>query len=296
MTKNLASTIGIDASPERVWQVLTDFAAYPEWNPFIVRAGTGESGGGVRSTVPLQPVEPRAVTLVLTVLDAARAPRCGGFAQLGIPASSTPTTLHPDPAGGAVVPPRADRAVPRLSRAAHGPVPRPPHVARIQGHERGAQATGRTRPCSADRRRNLARHAPARSSPSPGNRRRPRAPEALTLAALADALGHPRDRPSTWTCGTKAHPGNRHHPRRIRTGADRVRSRRPGDAGVPLVALRSRPTARLPCPRPGRPPDHRTDPYPATDARRAPGRAAAPLLHARLAPHGPAPPGPSSTA
>jgi hypothetical protein len=28
--------IDIDATSERVWSVLTDFRAYPEWNPFIV--------------------------------------------------------------------------------------------------------------------------------------------------------------------------------------------------------------------------------------------------------------------
>lgn len=33
--KHLQTTILINTSPERVWQVLTDFAAYPEWNPFI---------------------------------------------------------------------------------------------------------------------------------------------------------------------------------------------------------------------------------------------------------------------
>jgi hypothetical protein len=35
--KELHSQIEIAAPAERVWQVLTDFAAYPEWNPFIRR-------------------------------------------------------------------------------------------------------------------------------------------------------------------------------------------------------------------------------------------------------------------
>ena len=32
----LQAEIEIDAPPERVWQVLTDFAAYSEWNPFVL--------------------------------------------------------------------------------------------------------------------------------------------------------------------------------------------------------------------------------------------------------------------
>jgi len=32
----LEASIRIHASPQRVWQVLTDRAAYPQWNPFIV--------------------------------------------------------------------------------------------------------------------------------------------------------------------------------------------------------------------------------------------------------------------
>ena len=33
--RELGREIEIDAPPERVWAVLTDFPAYPEWHPFI---------------------------------------------------------------------------------------------------------------------------------------------------------------------------------------------------------------------------------------------------------------------
>jgi hypothetical protein len=35
MRKSIQTSIQINASPERVWQVLTDFEKYPEWNPFV---------------------------------------------------------------------------------------------------------------------------------------------------------------------------------------------------------------------------------------------------------------------
>ena len=35
--RNAESEREIEATPEVVWRVLTDFAAYPGWNPFIVR-------------------------------------------------------------------------------------------------------------------------------------------------------------------------------------------------------------------------------------------------------------------
>ncbi|WP_374511145.1 SRPBCC family protein [Niveibacterium sp.] len=31
----LRTTVDIQAPPNQVWTILTDFAAYPEWNPFI---------------------------------------------------------------------------------------------------------------------------------------------------------------------------------------------------------------------------------------------------------------------
>jgi hypothetical protein len=36
MAEQIHTEIGINASPSRVWEVLADFARYPEWNPFIL--------------------------------------------------------------------------------------------------------------------------------------------------------------------------------------------------------------------------------------------------------------------
>ena len=38
MPAELTTFVDIDATPERVWQVLTDLPAYAEWNPFIAEA------------------------------------------------------------------------------------------------------------------------------------------------------------------------------------------------------------------------------------------------------------------
>ena len=35
MKKELSTSINIQATPEKVWAILTDFKHYPEWNPFI---------------------------------------------------------------------------------------------------------------------------------------------------------------------------------------------------------------------------------------------------------------------
>jgi hypothetical protein len=36
--KELRSEIGIEASASLVWQILTDFPAFPQWSPFILQA------------------------------------------------------------------------------------------------------------------------------------------------------------------------------------------------------------------------------------------------------------------
>ena len=61
--------IAVSASPERVWNVLTDGAAYREWNPFIVdMKGTPKVGETLENT--MQPGGGSAMTFRPTVLVA----------------------------------------------------------------------------------------------------------------------------------------------------------------------------------------------------------------------------------
>jgi hypothetical protein len=67
--KELHSQIEIDASAERVWDILTDFASYPQWNPFIRRI-SGALKVGERLEVRLEPPDSRGITLRPKVLSA----------------------------------------------------------------------------------------------------------------------------------------------------------------------------------------------------------------------------------
>ena len=69
MGTTLVSQIDIDASPQQVWRLLTDLSAYPEWNPFIVRA-EGRVEVGSRLTLRMQPVGGRPATLRPTIVQA----------------------------------------------------------------------------------------------------------------------------------------------------------------------------------------------------------------------------------
>lgn len=68
-THQLQTEIEINAAPERVWSILTDFAAYPEWNPFI-RFIQGELRQGARLEVLIQPSGAKRMTFRPTVLAA----------------------------------------------------------------------------------------------------------------------------------------------------------------------------------------------------------------------------------
>jgi hypothetical protein len=67
--KELHSEIEIQAPAERVWQLLTDFASFPQWNPFIRKASGAIQVGG-RLEVNIQPSGASGMTFRPTVLKA----------------------------------------------------------------------------------------------------------------------------------------------------------------------------------------------------------------------------------
>jgi hypothetical protein len=65
----IQTEIDIESTPERLWSILTNFAAQSSWNPFI-RSIQGAVATGARLTVSIQPVGGRAMTFRPTVLVA----------------------------------------------------------------------------------------------------------------------------------------------------------------------------------------------------------------------------------
>jgi hypothetical protein len=61
--------IEINASAQRVWDVLMDFAAYPQWNPFI-REISGKPEDGERLRAVMHPPESRPSTFRPKVISA----------------------------------------------------------------------------------------------------------------------------------------------------------------------------------------------------------------------------------
>lgn len=52
--RRIDTSVDIEAKPQTVWRVLTDFPSYPEWNPFIRRI-EGKTKPGARLSVLIQP-------------------------------------------------------------------------------------------------------------------------------------------------------------------------------------------------------------------------------------------------
>lgn len=81
--KNVTSVIDIPASTERVWAVLVDTAAYPDWNPFITNLA-GELTVGHRLEVRIVPPGGRAMTFKPTVTQVEPGHRLEWLGTLGV--------------------------------------------------------------------------------------------------------------------------------------------------------------------------------------------------------------------
>jgi hypothetical protein len=84
MAKQLHAEVEIQATPDRVWEVLTDLAAYHEWNPFIVQAA-GRAVPGGRLELHMRLLGRRPTTLRPEVLEADPARRLRWLGRLLVP-------------------------------------------------------------------------------------------------------------------------------------------------------------------------------------------------------------------
>lgn len=80
----ITATTEIEASPERVWQVLTDTTAYPRWNPFVRRLD-GALEVGRRIEVDLQPGERKPQTMRPTIVDVQPGRSFTWLGHVGVP-------------------------------------------------------------------------------------------------------------------------------------------------------------------------------------------------------------------
>ena len=67
MIKEIHTEILINAAPEKVWEILTDFYKYPKWNPFI-KSITGNVLIGNKITARLEPPGAKGMTFKPKVL------------------------------------------------------------------------------------------------------------------------------------------------------------------------------------------------------------------------------------
>ncbi|MEJ2263720.1 MAG: SRPBCC domain-containing protein [Anaerolineales bacterium] len=67
--KELHAEIEIQATAERVWQLLTDFERFPQWNPFI-RQVKGQAKVGAKLEAHIQPSGASEMTFKPTILTA----------------------------------------------------------------------------------------------------------------------------------------------------------------------------------------------------------------------------------
>ena len=83
-TRTITTEIDIPATPQKVWQVLADGDAYPDWNPFIRHlSGDLQTGGRIRITV--QPKGQKAMSFRPRVLAAVPGQELRWLGRLGLP-------------------------------------------------------------------------------------------------------------------------------------------------------------------------------------------------------------------
>ncbi|HEX3268824.1 MAG TPA: SRPBCC family protein [Gaiellaceae bacterium] len=77
--KEISTEIEIEATPDRVWQVVSDFDAYPDWNPFT-RDICGKAERGSKLKVRIESPGGRGMTSSRPCSRPTRSGNCPGSA------------------------------------------------------------------------------------------------------------------------------------------------------------------------------------------------------------------------
>lgn len=67
MAKEIKTSIVIQASPQKVWAILTNTQAYPSWNPFI-KSIEGNLAVGAKIKARIEPPQAKGMTFTPTIL------------------------------------------------------------------------------------------------------------------------------------------------------------------------------------------------------------------------------------
>lgn len=81
--RELTTSIVIESSAEAVWEVLMDFGAYPEWNPFVTTI-SGHPATGERLAVTLQNPGGKEIDISPTVTAAEKNRRFSWLGRFGV--------------------------------------------------------------------------------------------------------------------------------------------------------------------------------------------------------------------
>ncbi len=102
MTTANAEQISIDASPEKVWQVITDFQSFPEWNPMTPSMkGELSQGAKLKGMLGLGPLKVPFFPKLLTVEPTAELRWKGGVP--GAFVADHRFIVEPNPDGGSIL-------------------------------------------------------------------------------------------------------------------------------------------------------------------------------------------------
>jgi hypothetical protein len=82
--REISASIHIDATPDQVWNTLTDLAGYPRWNPFL-REASGQIAVGAKLTLRMFPAHGRPMTFKPKVLAADTARELRWIGRLIVP-------------------------------------------------------------------------------------------------------------------------------------------------------------------------------------------------------------------